>query len=287
VDYLKLCCVAPHPPILVPEVGGPEIAQVKSTSDALEVLAEEIEAIDPETIVIMSPHSPIYTEAFTVKVAPALGGSFSQFGAPKVRYDSVPDTDLAVAIVERARSLGVPCEPVGGSAQRHRNASASELDHGILVPLYFLARKKYPLVCLSMSFLDFRSHYAMGIAIRDAVETKARKAVFVASGDMSHRLIPGAPAGYNPRGAEFDRSIVDIVSSGDFWRLFDLDAHLIDDAGECGLRSLFALGGTLDGRERESRVLSYEGPFGVGYLVARVVPGAADPAMLLVREEGT
>lgn len=287
MDYLKLCCVAPHPPILVPEVGGPEIAQVRSTSDALEQLAVEIEAIAPETIVIMSPHSTIYTDAFTVKVAPALGGSFSQFGAPSVRYDSVPDTELAVAIVERARSLGVTCEPVGGSAQLHRNASASELDHGILVPLYFLAKsKKYPLVCLSMSFLDFKSHYAMGIAIRDAVESKGRKAVFIASGDMSHRLIPGAPAGYTPRGAEFDRSIVDIVSSGDFSRLFDLDAGLIEDAGECGLRSLFALGGTVDGRERESRVLSYEGPFGVGYLVARVLPGAADPAWSLIREEG-
>lgn len=285
MDYLKLCCIAPHPPILVPEVGGQEIARVKSTSDALEELADVIAAIGPDTIVIMSPHSPIYTDAFTVKVAPALGGSFSQFGAPHVRFDSVPDTELAVAIVERARSLGVPCEPVGGSDQRHRNASASELDHGILVPLYFLAKKKYPLVCLSMSLLDYKAHYAMGIAIRDAVESKGRKAVFIASGDMSHRLIPGAPAGFSPRGAEFDRSIVDIVSSGDFSRLFDLDAGLIDDAGECGLRSLFALGGTLDGRERASRVLSYEGPFGVGYLVARVLPGAADPAMSLVREE--
>jgi len=275
MDYLKLCCVAPHPPILVPEVGGPEVRHVQSSAVALEKIAEEIEGIAPETIVIMSPHSPIHADTFTVKTAPALGGSFSMFGAPHVRIDTTPDLGLAAAVVEKAMARGVPCEAVGGSGTQMRGAS--DLDHGILVPLYFLARRAYPLVCLSMSLLDFKTHYEFGIAIREAIESSGRKAVFIASGDMSHRLIPGAPAGYSPRAAEFDRQVVSIVSSGEFSMLFDLDMGLIEEAGECGLRSIIAMAGTVDGYQRTSEVLSYEGPFGVGYMVARVVPAEPLP----------
>jgi aromatic ring-opening dioxygenase LigB subunit len=279
MDYLRLCCVAPHPPILVPEVGHGEVRRVQASTVALETLASEIDGIAPETLVIMSPHSPIYPDAFTVKTAPALSGSFSMFGAPQVRVDTTADLDLARAVIEGASSLGIPCEPVGGSGVQSRGAS--ELDHGILVPLYFLSKKVRPLVCLSMSLLDFKTHYRMGTAIRDAIESSGRKAVFIASGDMSHRLIHGAPAGYSPRAAEFDRQVVDIVSSGDFARLFDLDMGLIEEAGECGLRSIITMAGTVDGYGRTSEVLSYEGPFGVGYMVSRLSPGQPDAAFTL------
>ena len=283
MDYLKLCCVTPHPPILVPEVGGREVEKVSNSALAMEALSDELESIAPATLVVMSPHSPIYADAFSVKVAPSLGGSFAQFGAPEVRVDTIPDIELAEAVIEKARSLRIPCEPVGGPDMPRR--SASELDHGILVPLYFLARRTYPLVCLSMSMLDFKAHYVMGVAINKAIESVGRNAVFIASGDMSHRLIPGAPAGFNPRGAEFDKKMVDIIDSGDFSALFGLDAGLIDDAGECGLRSVFTMAGTIDGYSRVSRVLSYEGPFGVGYLVARTVPGEPDKSLSLIRQE--
>ncbi len=275
-----MCCVAPHPPILVPEVGGGEVRHVQKSAAALETLASEIEEVAPDVLVIMSPHTPICRNAFTVKTAPALGGSFSMFGAPQVRVDAVSDIELAMAVLKRAREMGVPCEATG-------ERGAGDLDHGILVPLYFLAKRSYPLVCLSLSLLDFEAHYMMGIAIRKAVESVGRKAVFIASGDMSHRLIPTAPAGYSPRGAEFDALIVDIVSSGDFTGLFELDSRLVDEAGECGLRSLVTMAGTVDGCARSSEVLSYEGPFGVGYMVARMRPGEPDATLSLVGKDGT
>jgi aromatic ring-opening dioxygenase LigB subunit len=284
MEFLKLCCVAPHPPIMVPEVGKADVKKVEGSVGAMQMLAAEVERIAPETIVIMSPHSQIYSDAFTVKTAPMLSGSFSMFGAPHVRMDTTPDLELAQAVVEKAAVAGVPCEKVGGAGRAA--LSAGELDHGIMVPLYFLAKSTYPLVCLSMSFLDFRSHYIMGIAIRDAIASTGRRAVFVASGDMSHRLMPGAPAGYSPRAAEFDRQIVDITSTGDYARLFELDPELTEEAGECGLRSIITMAGTVDGYARSSEVLSYEGPFGVGYMVARVEPGEADPTLSLVKDGG-
>ncbi len=277
MEYLKLCCVTPHPPIMVREVGGRDAADVQSSIDAMERLADEVESIGPETIVIMSPHTPIYADAFTVKTAPILSGSLRMFAAPQVSYTTEPDLELVDAIADAAGSRGVRVEKVSG-----RERDAGELDHGIMVPMYFLGRKRYPMVCLSMSLLDYRDHYQLGIAMRDAVESIARTVVFVASGDMSHRLKPGAPAGFSPSSEEFDRQMVDIMTTAQFAKLFGLDPFTVDQAGECGLRSVFTLAGAMDGHAVESSVLSYEGPFGVGYMVARVVPGEPDPKRGLV-----
>src|SRR5450759_2617569 len=117
MEFLKLCCVAPHPPIMVPEVGGPEVEKVAGSTGAMEKLAAEVESLAPETIVIMSPHSQIYADAFTVKTAPMLSGSFSQFGAAHVRMDTTPDLELAQAIIEMASVAGVPCKAGGGAGR--------------------------------------------------------------------------------------------------------------------------------------------------------------------------
>ncbi len=274
---LALCCVAPHPPIMVPEIGRGETVQVRDSTRAMETLADEIEAIAPDTLIVMSPHTPIYADAFVVKTAPRLSGSFRMFGAPQVAIETEPDMVLADALIEAAAEKGLPVRKTGAGPL----SDGGELDHGILVPLYFLFRKRYPLVCLSISLLEYRDHYLLGMAMREAVRSTPRRAVFVGSGDMSHRLKPGAPAGYSPRGQEFDREMVSIINSADWGGLFRLDPVMVDDAGECGLRSIITLAGAVDGYKVESEVLSYEGPFGVGYLVARVKPGEADPARSL------
>ncbi|WP_176230498.1 hypothetical protein [Candidatus Hakubella thermalkaliphila] len=63
---------------------------------------------------------------------------------------------------------------------------------------------------------------------------------------------------------------MEIVRSGDLASLTTLDADLIESAGECGLRPLITLHGCLDRKNYQCEFLSYEGPFGVGYLVAQV-----------------
>jgi MEMO1 family protein len=273
VEYLQLCCVTPHPPILVPEVGGREALKVEETSRALGSLAAEIESIDPETIVIMSPHTPIFADAFTVKMAPLLEGSFRSFGAASVIIRAEPDLELSEGIIKCAGKAGIRVKKSADGPM----SKGSELDHGILVPLYFLEKKTYPLVCLSLSLLEYGDHYRLGTCVREAAASLQKKIVFVASGDMSHYLSDSGPYGYNPNGERFDRQIVEIMNSGDYRRLFEMDPFMIEQAGECGLRSIFALAGAVDGYSVDSSVLSYEGTFGVGYMVARVVPGEPDP----------
>ena len=66
--------------------------------------------------------------------------------------------------------------------------------------------------------------------------------MFVASGDMSHRLTIDGPYHFDPNGPVFDKAVVELLEKGDFAGLEQLDPAVVQAAGECGLRSLFALG---------------------------------------------
>lgn len=250
-------CICPHPPLLIPEVGGSAaLARVDATVRGMNALAEDLG--EPETIVVVSPHSPSYADAHVVKVAPRLAGDFGGFGCPQAAFAFDNDrafVDLLLALAGGDRVVRlVPSED-------------DFLDHGVLVPLSFLR----PLRLVSISIVNaYGEHRDLGRLVRRCAEELGRDVVFVASGDLSHRLTPDAPAGYDPRGKTFDQAIVRAAETGDFAALSDLDRRLVGGAGECGLRSLIALGAFLGSDALvEPRVYSYEGPFGVGYLVAR------------------
>ncbi len=260
-------CVTPHPPLLIPEIGGRELARVEATSTAMTHLAEKVAELAPEVLVMVSPHSPFYGDRFLVKLGDLLQGDFGQFGYARIGASKRVDLDLARMILDAASDEGLPIVGV----EHERGAWSSEtdvLDHGLLVPLHFLdAKLDCPIVSLSISGLSYRMHARLGQIIAQACGGM-RCAVFVASGDMSHRLVPGAPAGYSPQGEDFDRRIVEIARTGSFDELIHISGEVVAEAGECGLRSLHMMGGALAGYEHEDEVLSYEGPFGVGYLVS-------------------
>ncbi|MCM3870830.1 MAG: AmmeMemoRadiSam system protein A, partial [Pyrinomonadaceae bacterium] len=145
-------------------------------------------------------------------------------------------------------------------------------DHGTAVPLYFLQRNGWTgrVVALGYSFLSNEDHLRFGSCIGKAINESGRSAGLIASGDLSHRLKPDAPAGYNPTAYIFDEEVVDALRTNSPERIINIDHDLRRSAGECGYRSmLIALGAT---REQPSAcdVIHYEAPFGVGYLVAQL-----------------
>jgi len=265
--------LTPHPPVIVPEVGGERLGDVRATVEAMQRLTEEAAALDPEVIVVVSPHAPLDMHHMGVSAATAYAGSFAPFGAPRSRVSVLGDATLALDIVRRGEEAGVPVQTLDAGRE-------AELDHGTLVPLWFLTAalpRAARVVVLSFSYLHRQAHVDFGRAVGDALRADRRRVVFVASGDLSHRLLPGAPAGYRPAAADFDRMVTEAFVAGDLESLAEIPRELVQEAGECGLRSLFVLSGVLLGMEWRPRLLSYEGPFGVGYLVGAVdINGAAD-----------
>ena len=261
--------IAPHPPIMVSEVGGDQACVTDASATALGAAGELLARFGPETVVIMSPHTEGYGDAFTVTTGDRLFGDLSRFGAPSAAFDVPGDPELARAIIAGAEAAGIPV--VSHEARvRHEDAA---LDHGVVVPMHFLDPSgRFALVDLSFTYLEPEMHAAFGQVVREAAASLGRLVAFVASGDMSHRLKPEAPAGYSPHAADFDAEVVRLIAAGDFAGLAAIDPQLREDAGECGWRSFLTLGGFLKGTDAASRVLSYEGPWGVGYMVAVFAP---------------
>lgn len=274
--------LAPHPPIVVPEVGGREVKKAAATRAALRVLGHRVARVQPEVLVMFSPHSPWAGEGVPLLEAPRLSGDLGAFGAPQVRMEWQVDGELLATVAQEARARGIPT--VTMSEDRILRYGTSSLDHGLAVPLYYLreAGVRCPLVATGIALLSREDLVRFGEAVAAAVRRSGRRAVIVASGDLSHRLTPGAPAGYDPAGREFDEQVVDAVRRGDLAALLELDEDLVDRAGECGLRPLFMLMGALRESGLVPDVISYEGPFGVGYAVATWMPPRSWPVNLAV-----
>jgi len=271
---LKLVAISPHPPVIIPAVGGRDAVKVAATAKAMKELALEIDRINPEILVAITPHGPVFRDAVTILALDSLEGNLERFDAPQIQVEYKLDRKAAEAILKRCQGSRATCSLIDGKTLKKFNLS-QRLDHGLVVPLSFLAATNWKggLVPVNVGLLPYEELYSFGALLKQALDDTKRSWVLLISGDLSHRLTPEAPAGYSKKGAVFDEIIRQCVREGDIKRLINLDPELIEEAGECGMRPLVMGLGTLDGYEIISEELSYEGPFGVGYLVAKLLPG--------------
>lgn len=262
--------MVPHPPMIIPAVGKGSEKQVAETIRAYQEVAADIARLRPETVIISSPHAALYADWFHISPGKAAAGDFGRFGAPQVSFRERYDTELVREICTLAKEQDFPA---GTAGERER-----ELDHGTLVPLYFTEQEYtgFQLVRLGLSGFSLAEHYAFGQIIRRAVERTGRKAVYIASGDLSHKLQTYGPYGFAPEGPAYDKRVMDVCARGAFGELLDFDEAFCDKAAECGHRSFVIMAGVLDGQAVEARQLSHEDVTGVGYGVCIFHPGEAD-----------
>ena len=255
--------IVPHPPLIIPEIGRGEERKIQKTIDAYHSIAKQISEIKPDTIIITTPHSIMYSDYIHISPGKGAKGSFREFGHHDVAMEAEYDVELIGDILKEAEKEGVSAGTLG-----EKNSS---LDHGVMVPLYFVNKyyNDYKLVRISISGLSYLEHYKFGKCIKRAAETaRNKKIVFIGSGDLSHMLKETGPYGFREEGPVFDRGVTKAMETGNFLEFLKFDEGFCESAAECGLRSFIIMAGALDGKELSSKLLSYEGPFGVGYAVA-------------------
>ncbi|MDX6383552.1 MAG: hypothetical protein QOK48_1125 [Blastocatellia bacterium] len=260
--------IAPHPPIMVPEVGGEASVEVRRSIEAMAEFTERVIRSGAETIVMISPHARLEQQSFVAYDGPKLYADFANFRAPNATVHAELDDELLREITRFAADEGLTTNRIAGL----------DLDHGTAVPLYLLQRYGWhgQLVALGYSYLSNADHVRFGHCIRRAIDSIGKPIAFVASGDLSHRLTREAPAGFNPQAHLFDEEVVDAIENCATQRIIDLDPELRRLAGECGYRSMLVAVGVVQELEASCEVISYEAPFGVGYLVAQLFAGSAD-----------
>ncbi|MBZ9686504.1 AmmeMemoRadiSam system protein A [Clostridium estertheticum] len=260
----------PHPPIIIPEVGRGEEKKIKNTYDACARIGKEIAELKPEVIIVVTPHGTMFSDAIALSFENSISGSLKQFGALKVSMNFEIDMKLTEKIIDKANKNNIPTAKVTSSFLK-KYGREYELDHGTIVPLYFVVNKydSFKLVHITYGGLSPIQLYKFGKIIKEAVEESNENAVFIGSGDLSHHLKDEGPYDYNPFGEKFDAEIISLLTKGDVAGVFNINSEMVENAGECGLRSYYMMLGAMEGNEIKGELLSYEGTFGVGYAVIK------------------
>ena len=256
--------MVPHPPLIVPNIGKGGENQIKKTTESYETVAKEISEIKPDTIIISSPHTNMYGDYFHITLGSKLTGSFKQFGAQEIAFTEEQDEELINEIEKLSDNYNFP-------AGRTTNI---ELDHGTMIPLYFIRKyyKDSKIIVLGPSGLPLIDNYMMGRIINEAVNNLNKKVVFIASGDLSHKLQTYGPYGYTEEGPEYDKKIMEVCGKANFGELLNFEESFLDKAAECGHRSFTIMAGLFDGMNVETKILSHEDITGVGYGIITFTP---------------
>lgn len=278
---IKMTYMVPHPPLIVPDVGKGSEKKVLETINAYERVGWEISKIAPDTIIIVSPHSVMYSDYFHISPGERAQGNFGSFGAPEVKFDEEYDTEFVELLESYLKADGFP-----GGTDGERD---KDLDHGTMVPLHFVRKysNKGKIVRIGLSGLPLTEHYRLGMYIKKTAEALGRNAVLIASGDLSHKLQLYGPYGFDPAGPVYDEKIMEAASLADFKGMLEFDEDLLDSAAECGHRSFVIMAGALDGVDVKPEVLSYQDVTGVGYGICIFEPLGSDDKRCFLDEAET
>lgn len=264
-NHIRAGFVLPHPPVIIPQVGKGDEMQAAATVAAMNRISELTEKIKPDTVVLISPHAPLFRDYVFIYDSQKLKGSFLRFGCD-LEKEFAQDTELRKKIEEGLNDEGIPAGSMSNADQ--------SLDHGTMVPLIYMSSKynKFRLVALSPSGMGIKQLSVIGKVIKDAAKSLDRKIIVAASGDMSHKVNRESPYGACKEGGQFDKMVVDMLRNGDLLSLSSIDETIRERAAECGFRPLVILSGAFGTEPVKTEVLSYEAPFGIGYCVASIIP---------------
>ena len=254
--------IVPHPPLIVPQIGRGQEKGIQKTIHAYIEIANRIAALKPDTIIVTTPHSILYSDYFHISPGESAKGDFKNFGVPELNISVEYDTAFIRTLINLAKQEGISADTLG--------ERDNKLDHATMVPLYFVNQvyREYKLVRISLSGFSPLVHYQFGKCIAKASEMTEKRILMIASGDLSHKLAEEGPYGFAEEGPVFDKKIIEAMRNGDFLKFLSFDEEFCESAAECGLRSFIIMAGALNGKSVQPELLSYEGPFGVGYAVA-------------------
>jgi len=250
--------IVSHSPILIPEIGKINHQVLRKTVDAYQEIASELQGNDIETIIIITPHGQVQANYFTINAAPELAIDLSEFGYLGATRKFFSDLDF----IHELKDI---------SGDKIQLASDPKLDYGSSVPLHLLTSNLSDVKIVSLSYaseLNLEDHFGLGNLIKQVIAKSAKRIAVIASGDLSHRLKKTSPSGYSPKGAKFDSKLIEILNNPIDTKenILKMDAKLINDAGECGLKSIVTLLGVIGDRQYEPNILAYQTDLGIGYL---------------------
>lgn len=251
--------LAPHPPLLIPEVGKNNLNSLKKTIEAYAQLEQDLYASKPEILLLLGKFGETSDQAFVINQTPRVKVEFKNFGDLLTHLEF--DTDLSLGY--KIREATETTLPVILSAQEN-------LGYHIGVPLYALAQHlpNIKIINIAHSALSAEMHVKFGEHIKEMINQSGKRVAVLASTDLSPKLSHESPAGFAPEGQEFDQLILKKIAQKDFQAILNLDPEIAKKAeAENAWKNILLLFGLIKNLNYTPEQLSYEAPFGIGYLV--------------------
>ena len=276
---IVFACIAPHGSMIIPLLGEKDAEKALTTRLAMEELGRRIAVVNPETIVLVTPHGHRIDNCFSLlnnkRVQGTLGPEPESNGNSFTLTFAV-DRELNTAILEEAQVLGAPVSRVYFAVDDDTNFYM-QLDWGALVPLCFLGAPINPLpkvviACPDRNKLDWGLSAPFGLSIRKAAEKLNRRIVFIASADLGHAHDANGPYGYDIASQEFDTALLDAVKAQDLARLLEFDLDWLKRASTDSYGQILNLYGAIRGTNFRGEVLSYEVPTYFGMMCVAYEP---------------
>ena len=267
---LKMMGIFPHPPVIIPEIGRNEWTKVKKTYDAMEKLAQDFAKAGIRRFVVLSPHGPAFQSTLLINSEEILRGDLKNYDFHK-EYEFQNMKTIIEKIIRHRKNPGNLFVLSGNLGFRDYMVKKT-LDHGVLVPLYFLEKEidDIELVSISTGFLSEEEMLLAGEIIAEVLDEQEEDYGVVISGDLSHRLSHESYYGFAEEGIVFDRKIAEAFEKEELEKIAEIDEIIVEEAGQCGYIPLVIASGMLQGRAYQSEVINYEHPFGIGYLVGKI-----------------
>lgn len=258
---LVYTAIVPHPPIIITEDGGGKISAVQGTVFSMEKVADHFNDLEINTAIIISPHAKLNSFAMTICCPRKYQGDLSEFENKTLNISLQSDVEIASDLITESERCRLPINIDDDGS----------LDHGALVPLYFINKAtdfNFNLVEIGYSGLPVDQHLDFGRLIYEVIKKNKKRVALIISGDLSHRHFDNQ---YKEYALKFDNLVKNKILSGYLSRIEQVDPELVELSGECGFKSLVIASGVLCEEKNKFSFLSYEAPFGVGYLVADLI----------------
>lgn len=261
---IVFAAITPHPPLIIPSIGGESVKKLKKTERAFKKLEQDLYASQPECVIILSPHGKILPDAFLIDFYPEYVGGFEEFGDHSMKCTAKSD----VQTIQEIRS----------SAQYNKEvpvvfSSDPKIDYGISIPLIFLSAhlKNVPIVPIHPSGLSISDHCLFGYFLKRQLHHLNKRFALIASGDLAHGLTKNVSSGYSRKSVAFNKKIIECVKKRDIEEFMKLDEKQIQEISMCCHKVFTMLFCAMRDSNYTIEFLSYENPFGVGYLTAELM----------------
>ncbi len=260
---LVFAAITPHSPLLLESISKDQAKHLESTMFAMKELADDLYATHPDTILLISQHPTMYDASFSINLSDPYEFDLRTFGEFGFEKKIRPEIMLIDRLQRYLRKKNIPITLTTDEA----------LDYSAAVPLHFLTEElpKIKLVPITYSKLEPKTHFQFGQALKDVIFESNQRIAIIASGDLSHALTSEAPAGFFKEGEEFDKKIQEIIIQKNTVGLVNLDEELVEKAHQTIYNPLLILFGLLEKISTSPQIISYEAPFGVGYLVTNCI----------------